>query len=134
MNYNDGTQMNRKDWEFKYTAKKLANAAAIKRDYRQSRVEHWEKVQAALMVEVKEKGLEIVESQTSTYTNNAGPAAQMVVRPEYQKKLNEAHSKIQEHMTAAREYDGWVQVLDDQDPTEKLELKHADWLFFFGRD
>ena len=126
--------MNRKDWEFEYTTKQLADAAAIKRDHRQSRVEWWEKQKEAVMAEVKESGLEIQESMANSYNSNAGYAPQLGVKVELQKKLQECHARIQKHLEAVREYDGWMQVLEAQLPTDKLKLKHADWLFFFGRD
>jgi len=132
--YNNGDNMNRKDWEFEYTAKQLADAAAVKRDHRQSRVEWWEKQKEAVMAEVKESGLEIQESMANSYTSNAGYAPQLGVKVELQKKLQECHARIQKHLEAVREYDGWMQVLEAQLPTDKLKLKHADWLFFFGRD
>jgi histidinol-phosphate/aromatic aminotransferase/cobyric acid decarboxylase-like protein len=140
MNYDEddnnryGDKMNRKDWEFEYTAKQLADAASLKRDHRQSRVEWWEAEQAKVMAEVKESGLEIQESMAQSYLSNAGHAPQLGVKVELQKKLQECHSRIQKHMEAVREYDGWVQVLDAQDPINKLKLKHADWLFFFGKN
>ncbi len=127
-------KMNRKDWEFEYTAKQLADAAALKRDHRQSRVEWWEKQKEVVMAEAKESGLEIQESMTNSYTSNAGHAPQLGVKAELQKKFQECHTRIQKHIEAVREYDGWVQVLDAQLPQSTLKLKHADWLFFFGRN
>ena len=41
-NYRVGEEVNRKDWEFEYTAKELADAALTKRNYRETRVEWWE--------------------------------------------------------------------------------------------
>lgn len=133
-NYRVGEEVNRKDWEFEYTAEQLANAAAIKRDYRQSRVEWWEKKKEEVMAEVKDTGLEVSESLANSYTSNAGRGPQVMVRADLQTKLMECHDRIQKHSSAVREYDGWTQVLESQLPTDKLKLKHADWLFFFGRD
>ena len=133
-NYRVGENVNRKDWEFEYTAQALALAAAHKRDYRQTRVDWWEAKQKEVMAEVKESGLEINESLANSYTSNAGRSPQMVVRADLQTKLGECHDRIQKHIAAVREYDGWMQVLEAQLPTDKLKLKHADWLFFFGRD
>jgi pyridoxine/pyridoxamine 5'-phosphate oxidase len=131
---NNGDKMNRKDWEFEYTAKELANAAELKRNHRESRVEWWEKKRDEVMLEVKETGLEVNESLANSYTSSAGRGPQVMVRADLQTKLMECHDRIQKHMSAVREYDGWVQVLDAQDPHNKMKLKHADWLFFFGRD
>ena len=131
---NSGDKMNRKDWEFEYTAKELADAAALKRDYRQSRVEWWEKQKEEVMKEVKESGLEVSESLANGYTSNVGRGPQVMVRSDLQTKLMECHERIQKHAGAVREYDGWTQVLEAQLPTNKLKLKHADWLFFFGKN
>ena len=132
-NYGEG-KMNRKDWEFEYTTKFLADAAAIKRDYRHSRAEWWQEAYDKLMVEVKDSGLEVSESVASNYSNSGGRGPKVMVRNDLQDKLSEAHDRIRKHLEAEREYDGWVQVLEAQPPTDKLKLKHADWLFFFGRD
>ena len=137
MNFDDNygeNKMNRKDWEFEYTTKFLADAAAIKRDYRQSRMEWWEAKKSELMVEVKESGLEVSESVANAYSSSGGRGPQVMVRADLQTKLTECHDRIRKHLEAEREYDGWVQVLEAQPPTDKLKLKHADWLFFFGRD
>lgn len=134
MDYNTGGPMNRSNWEFNYTAKQLADAADIKRDYRQSRVNWWEAEKAQRVAEIKESGLEISESVASSYQTSAGNGPQMIVRVDLQKKLTECHNRIQKHLEAVREYDGWLQVLEAQLPTDILKLKHADWLFFFGRN
>ena len=133
-NYRVGEEVNRKDWEFEYTAKELADAALTKRNYRETRVEWWEQKKNEVMIEVKETGLEVSESLANSYTSNAGRAPQVMVRNDLQTKLGECFDRIQKHTAAAREYDGWMQVLQAQDPINKLKLKHADWLFFFGRD
>ena len=133
MNYDDQSNMNRDKWEFEYTAKVLADAAASKCAYRLSRIKWWEGEKAKLMVEVKESGLEISEDLAQSYTSNAGNAPQLKVKPELQKKITESHSRILKHTAAEREYDGWVQVLN-ANPESRLKLKHGDWLFFFGKD
>ena len=132
--YNGEKKMNRKDWDFEYTTKVLADAAAIKRDYRHSRVEWWQEQYDKLMLEVKDCGLEVSESVANSYSTSAGRGPKVMVRTDLQDKLSEAHERIRKHQEAEREYDGWVQVLDAQSPHDKLKLKHADWLFFFGRD
>lgn len=130
---NNNNTINRDGWEFSYKGKEIAVAAEAKRVYRQSRVDWWTEEEKRIMAETKEKGLELVESVASSYTNGAGAAKQMVVRPEYQKKLNECHERLQKHMTAVREYDGWAQVLS-ANPEAELALTYADWLYFFGKN
>lgn len=124
---------NRAEWEFEYTASKLAEGAAKQKEFRIGRVEWWTEAKAMVMAEVKESGLEVSESVAagiSNYTQMAGP--QVMVRGDLQKKLSECHTKIQTHQQAADEYDGWVQVLA-ANPEARLKLTHADWLFFFGK-
>jgi len=133
MEYRTSNITNRDGWEFQYSGKELAEAAESKRIYRQSRVDWWTEEQERITEETKEKGLELVESVASSYTNGAGAGKQMIVRPEYQKKLNECHERLQKHMTAVREYDGWAQVLS-ANPDATLALTYADWLFFFGKN
>lgn len=137
MDYNDmrygKVVINRSEWEFEYSASELAIAAETKKLYRQSRIEWWENEKEKLLVEIKESGLEISEDLATSYSNGAGNAPQLKVKPELQKKIAECHQRIQKHKEAMREYDGWAQVLD-ANKKSNLKLTHADWLFFFGRD
>lgn len=128
---------NRKDWEFEYTAAKLAEAAAGQREHRQARIKAWEEKKAEVMAKIKESGLTIDESvaetQFANYTTAAeGRGAQIMVDRGLQRDLSECVSKIREHREAATEYDGWYQVLV-ANPEARLKLKHDDWMFFFGK-
>lgn len=129
--------MNRSDWEFEYPAEVLAKAATEKRDHHNTRLAWWVAQQDAVMADVKSKGLEISESQSSLYSVagalSGGQGAQVIVKNEYQMKLNECHVKIQQHAKLVKEYDGWVQVLDGN-RASALKLKHSDWLFFFSKN
>ena len=126
----------RDEWEFEYTASKLAEGAAAQKAHRLSRVEWWTAAKERLMAEVRESGLEVSESvaallSSSTSTQfDEGP--QITVRPDLQKKLAECHGKIQSHRRAVAEYDGWEQVLR-ANPESRLKLTQADWLYFFGK-
>jgi len=131
MKYHSTGVSNRKDWEFTYTAEALAKAARAKKDYRQGRMAWWEVKKEEVIAEIKASGLEFNESLAVSYSSNVGRAPQLAVKPDLQNKIQECHSKIQEHMSAVREYDGWVQVLE-ANPTNSLSLTHDDWLFFFG--
>lgn len=133
MNYKNGDEMNRQDWEFEYVGSVLAEASKTKKIYRESRLAWWKTKEEELMKEVKESGLEINESVGSSYMSNAGRAPHISVRGDLQDKLSECHSKIKEHSEAAREYDGWIQVLTSN-PESILKLKHSDWLFFFSKE
>ena len=125
----------RTEWEFDYTASKLADGAEAQKAHRLGRVAWWTEAKGKAMAEVKESGLEVSESVAAgigsyTSTQMAGP--QVMVRHDLQKKLTECHSKIQNHTAAAAEYDGWLQVLR-ANPEARLKLTHADWLYFFGK-
>lgn len=125
----------RDEWEFEYTASKLAEGAAAQKAFRLGRVEWWKAAKAKVMAEVKESGLEISESvaaQISNYSTNAVSGPQISVRADLQKKLAECHQKIQSHQQAADEYDGWIQVLA-ANAEQRLKLTQADWLYFFGK-
>lgn len=124
----------RDEWEFEYTASKLADGAEKQREFRVGRVAWWREAKERVMAEVREAGIEISESvaaQISNYqTGSIGP--QVMVRADLQKKLTECHQKIQSHQQAADEYDGWIQVLR-ANPEQRLKLTQADWLYFFGK-
>ena len=132
--------MLRKDWKFQYIAKDLAKAAATKRDHHAARLDWWNKQQESVIAEVREKGLEVSETLAMQYgSTTTSPifggkstaGAQIIVKDEYQSKLNECAVKIDLHMEKTKEYDGWVQVLE-ANPSKALELDIGDYLFFFG--
>lgn len=127
----------RDEWEFEYTASKLAEGAAAQKEFRQGRVKWWSEQKEKLMEQVREDGVQVTESVAaklgSNYANSTqsfGP--QVSIRPELQQKLTECHSKIQSHQAMVAEYDGWVQVLS-ANPEARLKLTQGDWLYFFGK-
>ena len=122
--------MLRQDWKFQYIAKDLAKAAATKRDHHAARLDWWNKQQESVIAEVREKGLEVSETLAMQYGSTPA-GAQIIVKDEYQSKLNECASKIHQHTERAKEYDGWVQVLE-ANPSKALELDIGDYFFFFG--
>lgn len=128
--------MNRTEWEFEYTASKIADGAEGQKAHRLSRVAAWTEAKAKVMAEVKESGIEVSESLAAdmkSYANSTrsmGP--QVMVKADLQQKLTEAHQKIADHTRAAAEYDGWIQVLR-ANPEQRLKLTQADWLYFFGK-
>lgn len=126
----------RTEWEFEYTANKLADGAEAQKTHRLSRVEAWSEAKAKVMAEVKDSGIEVTESvatdMKSYSTTSAGYGPRVTVRDDLQRKLTECHGKIQTHTAAAAEYDGWIQVLR-ANPEKRLPLTQADWLYFFGK-
>lgn len=131
--------MKRDEWEFEYTATKLAEGAEAQKTFRLARVAWWTDKKATIMAEVKESGLEVTESIAAQYgstmsVSNArgGGAPQINVRHDLQMKLVECHTKVEAHTRAAAEYDGWIQVLR-ANPEQRLKLTQEDWLYFFGK-
>lgn len=121
----------RQNWKFQYPAREVADAAAAKRARHAERLAWWEQQQKSLIAEVREKGLEVEESLAAVYASSAAPhGARLVVKDDYQTKLNECHMKIKLHSAKTREYDGWVQFLSIR--TDAIELDCDDYLFFYG--
>lgn len=132
MDFNTTNQKsNRATWEFCYRAEQLVEAASAKIIHHQQRLQWWQQQHAETMAEVRESGLEVNESVGSLYATSVSHGPQLSVRPDLQKKLSEIHGKLKSHTDAAREYEGWVQVLNAS-PRTSLKLTHFDWLFFFG--
>lgn len=126
--------MQRDEWAFGYTAKQLADAALAKKQHHEERLKWWQEKQQAVIDEVKDKGLEVSQQIASEYAvSQAIRGAQLVVKNDYQQKLNECHMKIQSHGARAKEYDGWHQMLSAQLPTHSVSLDVEDFLFFFGK-
>lgn len=125
--------MLRDKWEFKFTAKKLADGATKKFRHHRERVLFWQDAKAKVMAEVKESGIEVTESaacnNTSNYTRGMTP--QVMVRNDLQIRLTECHEKIQEHQRKVNEYAGWLQVFENN-PETQLSLNADDYLYFFG--
>src|SRR5579862_2542895 len=123
----------RHEWEFEYTANKLAEGAVSQKEFRLGRVAWWKEAKGNVMQEVKDSGIEISESVAASISNYAsntkqdGP--QIMVRADLQRKLAECHSKIQSHQQASDEYEGWIQVLN-ANPEQRLKLTQSDWLYF----
>lgn len=127
---------NRNEWQFEYTASALAEGARSQLRYRELRVISWLASKDEVMAEIRRSGLDVVETVAAgmaNYTKSStdyGP--QVRVRDDLQKKLTECHEKIKAHQAAAKEYDGWVQVLS-ANPESRHKLTQADWLYFFGK-
>jgi hypothetical protein len=126
---------NRDEWEFEYAVGALAAAAKKQRDFRNSRVKFWEERKEEVMDKIKSTGLTVHESvaeQFSSYSNQ-GQGARVMVDTTLQKNLDECVGKIRSHRELAKEYEGWVQVLEASPLDNRLKLKHGDWMFFFGK-
>jgi hypothetical protein len=119
------------EWEFKFSAVKVAQGARRKAQHHRDRLKFWEDAKAKVMTEVKESGIEVSESEAGGSYTNAMRTPQVLVRSDLQTRLTECHQKMQEHNRYIREYEGWVQVLEGN-PENQLTLHADDYLFFFG--
>ncbi|KNZ33731.1 MAG: hypothetical protein AD742_04720 [Methylibium sp. NZG] len=127
--------MLRKDWGFDYTAHKLAEAASTKIAFHQERLDWWKAKRATVMSTIRSEGLEIDEKIALEYrhpkSRDWDRGAQVMVRNDLQKDLDECLEKLSHHTTQLQQYDGWQQVLA-ANPEARLKLDIEDWLFFFA--
>jgi len=124
--------MQRNEWKFPYTIASVHEAAITKADYHKERLTYWETTLDQTKALIKSEGLEFDESLANLVSNSYSRAPTVNVRNDLLKDLQECTQKIHEHRAKKNEYDGWVEILSKQPSTSELELKHDDWLFFFG--
>ena len=128
--------MQRKEWKFDYTAGKLAEAAKTKHLHHQERFEWWKEKRDQVMAEISKDGLEIDEKIALEYVSpkrrDWEQGAQVTVRNDLKKDLDECLEKLAYHTGLMNDYYGWQQVLS-ANPEVRLSLDHDDWLFFFGQ-
>lgn len=124
--------MKRNDWEFPYSIGELNIASKVKHDHHMARLQWWNDKKAETIDKVKAEGIEIDESLADQISNSYGRGAQVQIRNDLVKDLQECVSKIREHRERVTEYDSWLQVLSAQSATRQLLLNQKDWLFFFG--
>lgn len=124
--------MNRDEWEFEYSASKMAEAAEIKRNTHQKKLEWWENKKKEVMQQVRDTGIEIRDSVAAGYSNKSGNyGPQIEIDGGLQRDLSECQQKILEHAGHVQAYEGWRQVLL-ANADSRLKLHHDDWLYFFG--
>ena len=128
--------MQRKEWKFDYTASKLAEAAKTKHLHHQERFEWWKEKRDQVMAEIRKDGLEIDEKIALEYVSpkrrDWEQGAQVTVRNDLKKDLDECLEKLAYHTGLMNDYHGWHQVLN-ANAEARLSLDHDDWLFFFGQ-
>ena len=128
--------MERKEWKFDYTASKLAEAANIKLQHHQERLTWWKDKKEQVITQIRAEGLEIDESIALEYISPKSRdwerGAQVMVRNDLKKDLDECLKKLAYHAGLTEDYSGWYQVLS-ANPEARLSLDHEDWLFFFGQ-
>jgi len=128
--------MKRQEWTFDIAAAELAKASQAKVIHHTDRLSFWKGSQEKVMQEVREKGLSIETSAAGFgYSgSNVRPKnmPQIVIDDTYQRRLEESNEKIQEHQRKLSEYEGWVQVMADNQ-SRTYPLNADDYLFFFGK-
>lgn len=129
--------MNRDDWKFPYTADKLLAAATDKKAFHEGRLTWWEGKRKEVEATIRSEGIEIDESVAAnfggTYSNaGLGRGAQVNIRNDLVRDLQECVGKTSEHREKVKQYDAWAQVLASQGQAS-FDLHQDDWLFFFGK-
>lgn len=129
--------MQRTDWQFDYTAVKLGEAAQAKINWHTERLEWWNTKKDQVFATIRKEGLEVDEKISMGFSNPKSRdwerGAQVMVRNDLQKDLEECLQKLQAHTKQLNEYNGWNQVLV-ANPENRLSLDIDDWLFFFGKE
>lgn len=129
--------MQRSEWKFEYTASRLAEAAQAKIDWHAERLEWWKEKKNEVFATIRKEGLEVDEKISVGFQNPKSRdwerGAQVLVRNDLQKDLDECLEKLQAHTRKLNEYSGWQQILA-ANPESRQSLDIDDWLFFFGRE
>jgi hypothetical protein len=129
--------MQRKEWKFEYTSSKLAEAAQAKANWHAERLEWWKNKKNEVFAIIRKEGLEVDEKISlefkSPKSRDWDRGAQVMVRNDLQKDLDECMEKLQAHTQRLNEYGGWQQVLA-ANPESRQSLDIDDWLFFFGKE
>lgn len=124
--------MNRTEWEFEYTASRLATAANAKLEIHKRKLTWWEGKKSETMERIKATGIQVHDSVAASYSNTKGAFGPRIeIEAGMQRDLSECQEKILEHNRLVQEYDGWRQVFE-ANPESRLKLTHADWLHFFA--
>ena len=129
--------MQRNEWKFDYTASRLAEAASDKTAYHRERLNFWRTTREGVMATIRAEGLEIDEKIALGYRNPKGRdwerGAEVMIRNDLQKDLDECLEKLKWHTDKLEQYVGWQQVLE-ANPENRQSLDIEDWLFFFAKN
>lgn len=128
--------MIRENWRFEYAASDLAAAAQTKMSYHQSRLDFWKTKKNEVMDSIRADGLEIDEKIVLEFHNIKARdwvnGAQVMIRNDLQRDLDECLKKLSYHSQKLADYDSWHQILS-ANPKRNLEVDNTDWMFFFGK-
>jgi hypothetical protein len=123
--------MLRNQWVFQFGTAQLAEAARAKVKFHEARLEFWTGAKKKIMEEIKDSGIEVVESAAGSNYTKGPMTPHLTVRVDLQTRLEEAHAKMTEHTQKIREYSSWIEVLEAN--VTRLDLHADDYLFFFGK-
>lgn len=89
------THMKRDEWQFEYTALKLADSAASKKAQHCAKLLWWEDKKKETMKKVGETGIEVHDSVASSYSNTKGGfGPQITIDSGLQRDLTECQQKM----------------------------------------
>ncbi len=95
-----------------------------------------ERQKEQVITQIRAEGLEIDENIALEYISPKSRdwerGAQVTVRDDLRKDLDECLKKLGYHTGLINEYIGWQQILV-ANPEAVLSLDHSDWMFFFGQ-
>lgn len=126
--------MNRKDWNFQYSADALSAAARTKLAYHEERLAFWKKAKDEVLGRIRSEGIEVDEKRVLGFRNpkerDWDRGAKVMVRNDLQLELDECLEKLGHHTGKCSEYSGWSQALRANSDAHFL-LDIEDYLYFF---
>lgn len=128
--------MIRENWLFEYAASDLATAAQTKMNYHRERLDFWKAKKNEVMDSIRADGLEIDEKIVLDFHNLKARdwinGAQIMIRNDLKRDLDECLEKLRHHTEQLADYDSWHQILA-ANPKKSLEVDNTDWMYFFGK-
>jgi hypothetical protein len=118
----------RQFWTFQYKPVEVQTAAKDKVTHHTERGDFWTQEYAKAEKQLKEKGFEYRERQSSYETQ-----VQIVGDPELAQRVTDCRRKIAEHREMQKLYETWVKALKaktERQPGEELALTINDVVFF----
>ena len=118
----------RQTWIFHYKPVEVLAAVKEKVTHHAERGDFWTKEYAKAETQLKEKGFEYRERQSSYETQ-----VQIVGDPELAQRVTDCRRKIAEHREMQKLYETWAKALEtktERQPGEDLELSINDVVFF----
>jgi hypothetical protein len=114
----------RREWNFQYIAREIADGARRKAEHHEERMAFWDAEIEAARDAIKASGVDI-----RSYDVTGGQRHEVVIDPSLANRLSEAQQKRSSHEDSAKEYRMWERVLE-ANGFEALRLDAADVDFF----